>query len=120
MCANTIVMCSLVNITRCTKRRGVQILVRFTVLSYTHASVLCAMLITGKSSFWIWFPYTFLLPLYITDTPNTSSSSQEAYESSQGLQQAMVVPGQTELGTPLEPVAECERHNNGKSPKCVL
>ena len=26
---------------------------------YTHASVLCAILISGESSFWIWFPYTF-------------------------------------------------------------
>ena len=73
------------------------------------------MLISGLSSFWIWFPYTFLLPLYITDTPKTSSSSQEASESSQGLQQANMVPGHTELGTLLEHVAECERPNNGKS-----
>ena len=115
MCANTIVMCSLVNITRCTKRRGVQILVRFTVLSYTHASGLCAMLITGKSSFWNWFLYTFLLPLYITDTPRTSPSSQEASESSIRLQQVTMVSGHNEEETLPEHVAECERPNNGKS-----
>ena len=55
------------------------------------------------------------MSLYITDTANTSPSSQEAYESSLGLQQASMVPGHNEYGVLLEHVAECERPNNGKS-----
>ena len=107
-------MCSLVNITRCTRLRGVRILVWFTVLLYTHASVLCAILISRESSFLIWFPCTFLLPLYTTDS-KTNPSSPETSESSQGLQQANMVPGHNEEGTLSEHVAECERPNNGKS-----
>ena len=94
--------------------RGVQILVGFTVLLYTHASVLCAMLITGECSFWIWFSYTFLLPLYITDTTKTGPSSQEASESSLGLQQAKVVLVHKEEGILPEHVAVCVKLNKGK------
>ena len=57
----------------------------------------------------------FLLPLYITDTTKTSSDSQEAFESSQGLQQAHTFPGHNEEGTLLEHVAEVVRPDKGKS-----
>ena len=87
-------------------------------VAYVHASVLCAILISSKSLCWNWFLYTFLLPLYITDTTKTSPNSQEASESSQGLQQANMVPGHNGEGTLLEHVAKCERPNNSKS--CVL
>ena len=85
------------------------------MLSYTHASVLCAILISSESSFWNWFLYTFLLPLYITDTAKTNPSSQEASESSQGLQQASTVLGHKEEGIPPEHVAECVKPDKGKS-----
>ena len=84
-------------------------------VTYTHASVLYAILISSKSLCWNWFLYTFLLPLYITDTTKTGLNSQEAFESSPGLQQANMVPGHNEEGTLFEHVAECERPNNGKS-----
>ena len=89
---------------------------------YTHASVLCAMLISGKPSFWIWFSYTFLLPHYITDTPKTSPSSQEASESSQGLQQASMVLEHNEEGILLLYLymAVYVKPNKGKSLKCAL
>ena len=69
------------------------------MLSYTHAPGLCAILISGQSSFWKGSPYTFLLFLYITDTTKTSPSSKEASESSQRLQQANMVPRHKEKGT---------------------
>ena len=80
------------------------------------------MLISGKSSFWNWFSYTFLLPHYITDTPKTSPSSQEASESSLRLQQASMVSEHNEEGTlPELHVAECERPNKGTQiTKCGL
>ena len=79
-----------------------------------HASVLCAVLISGESSFWIWFPYTFLLPVCIKDTAKTSPSSQEASESSQGLQQAMVVLVHKEAEILPEHVAVCVKPDKGK------
>ena len=82
-------------------------------VAYTHASGLCAIVIRGESSFWMWFSYTFLLPLYITDT--SSLSSQEASESSQGLQQASTVPGHNEKGILPLYVAVYVKPNKGKS-----
>ena len=58
---------------------------------------------------------SFLLLLYITDTTKTGPSSKEASESSQGLQQANMVPGHTEEGTLLEHVAEVVKPDKGKS-----
>ena len=61
------------------------------------------------------FPYTFLLPVCIKDTTKTSPSSQEAYESSLGLQQASMAPGDIEERTLSEPVAEVLKPDKGKS-----
>ena len=82
---------------------------------YPHASGLSAILITEESSFWIWFPYTLLLPLYITDVIKTSPSSQEVSESSQRLQQAHMASKQNEKGTVPEHVAEVVKPDKGKS-----
>ena len=86
--------------------RGVWILVGFTVLR-THMHQGCVQYWLVGSPHFGSDLHTPFLPLYITDTPKTSPSSQEASESSQGFQQANMVPGHNE--------AECEKPNKGKS-----